>query len=40
MTNPYDEAFQKSIEDPNGFWGKAAEDITWYKKWCSEGCIL
>jgi propionyl-CoA synthetase len=33
MTNPYDDAFQKSIEDPNGFWGKAAEDITWYKKW-------
>ena len=33
MANPYDEAFQKSIEDPNGFWGKAAEDITWYKKW-------
>jgi propionyl-CoA synthetase len=33
MTNPYDDAFQKSIEDPNGFWGEAAEDITWYKKW-------
>ena len=33
MTNSYDEAFQKSIEDPNGFWGEAAEEITWYKKW-------
>ena len=33
MTNPYDEAFQKSINDPNAFWGEAAEDIHWYKKW-------
>ena len=33
MTNPYDEAHLKSIEDPNDFWGKAAEEITWYKKW-------
>lgn len=29
----YDEIFQKSIKDPSGFWGKAAEDIDWYKKW-------
>ena len=29
----YEEAFKKSIEDPEGFWGKAAEDIHWYKKW-------
>jgi propionyl-CoA synthetase len=33
MTNPYDEAFAKSIKDPDGFWGKAAEEITWVKKW-------
>ena len=33
MTNLYDEAFQQSINDPDGFWGKAAEDIHWYKKY-------
>jgi propionyl-CoA synthetase len=33
MTNLYDEAFQKSLNDPEGFWGKAAEDCHWYKKW-------
>lgn len=29
----YDGVFQESISDPNGFWGKAAENISWYKKW-------
>ncbi len=29
----YESVFKKSIEDPEGFWGKAAEDIDWYKKW-------
>jgi propionyl-CoA synthetase len=29
----YEEIFQKSIKDPNGFWGEAAEAIDWYKKW-------
>jgi len=29
----YDEVFQKSITDPAGFWGEAAELIDWYKKW-------
>jgi propionyl-CoA synthetase len=33
MTNLYDEAFQNSLNDPEGFWGKAAEDCHWYKKW-------
>ena len=33
MTTPYDAAFKKSIEDPNGFWAEAAEDCHWYKKW-------
>ena len=32
MTNPYDDAFQKSINDPDAFWGEAAEDVAWYKK--------
>lgn len=29
----YDDIFQRSIKDPNGFWGEAAEGISWYKKW-------
>jgi propionyl-CoA synthetase len=33
MTNAYEEAYRRSIEDPEGFWGEAAEAITWTKKW-------
>jgi propionyl-CoA synthetase len=33
MTNLYDEAYQQSMKDPEAFWGKAAEDCHWYKKW-------
>ncbi len=29
----YDEVFKRSISDPDGFWGEAAGDIDWYKKW-------
>jgi propionyl-CoA synthetase len=29
----YDEIYPQSINDPNTFWGKAAEDVHWYKKW-------
>ncbi len=29
----YKEIFTKSIEEPEAFWGKAAEGIDWYKKW-------
>jgi len=29
----YDDLFQKSIKDPAGFWGDAAQAITWTKKW-------
>ncbi|MGE5893167.1 MAG: propionyl-CoA synthetase [bacterium] len=29
----YEDVFQKSIQDPSGFWGKAAEAISWHKKW-------
>jgi propionyl-CoA synthetase len=29
----YEEIFRMSIDDPEGFWGEAAEAITWYKKW-------
>jgi propionyl-CoA synthetase len=33
MTNPYEIAYRQSIEEPNEFWAKAAEDCHWYKKW-------
>jgi len=33
MANPYEIAFERSMKDPDGFWGKAAEDVHWYKKW-------
>jgi propionyl-CoA synthetase len=33
MSNPYIEAFEKSINDPEAFWGEIAEDCHWYKKW-------
>ncbi len=33
MTGRYEEAFARSINDPKGFWGEAAEAIHWYKKW-------
>ncbi|MEW6601369.1 MAG: AMP-binding protein, partial [Nitrospirota bacterium] len=29
----YDDIFRRSIKDPEGFWGEAAENIDWYKKW-------
>ena len=29
----YKDIFTKSIEQPDEFWGKAAESIDWYKKW-------
>ncbi len=33
MTNPYQIAFDRSINSPNEFWGEAAEDISWVKRW-------
>lgn len=33
MSNAYEIAFKSSIEDPNGFWGAAAEDVHWFKRW-------
>ncbi len=33
MTTLYNEAFEKSLKDPDSFWGEAAEDCHWYKKW-------
>ncbi|MBT7942046.1 MAG: propionyl-CoA synthetase [Alphaproteobacteria bacterium] len=33
MSNAYDEAYQRSLEDPEGYWGEIAEDVRWIKKW-------
>mgnify|MGYP003633507314 FL=1 len=33
MSNPFEEAYARSINDPEGFWAEAAEGITWSKKW-------
>ena len=29
----YDEAFRKSLENPDDFWGEHAEKLVWTKKW-------
>ena len=29
----YEETFRESIEAPDRFWGRMAEDIKWYRKW-------
>jgi propionyl-CoA synthetase len=29
----YEEVYRQSQEDPEGFWGRAAEKIRWYRKW-------
>jgi len=33
MTDPYTEAYTRSLVDADGFWGEMAEDIRWTKKW-------
>jgi len=33
MASRYDEVHRRSLEDPEGFWGDAANDVVWYKKW-------
>jgi propionyl-CoA synthetase len=33
MSNLYDQAYEQSIKDPEGFWGPIAETCHWYKKW-------
>ena len=33
MSNPFEEAYARSINDPEAFWADAAEAITWTKKW-------
>ena len=33
MANKYDEIYRRSISDPEGFWGEAAEAVDWVKRW-------
>ncbi len=33
MSNSYDEAYRRSLDDPSGFWADAAEQIDWVKPW-------
>lgn len=33
MNNAYAQAFERSIKDPEGFWGEIAEACHWYKRW-------
>src|SRR5215510_13993441 len=32
-TRALKDAFNRSLKDPVGFWGEAAEAVHWYKKW-------
>jgi propionyl-CoA synthetase len=29
----YQEIYERSLREPEGFWAEAAEDVHWYKKW-------
>jgi len=29
----YKKIYQRSLDDPEGFWGEAAQQLDWYKKW-------
>ena len=33
MSSRYDAAYARSLADPEGFWGEAAADVHWYRKW-------
>ncbi|MBF0307534.1 MAG: hypothetical protein HQL41_18025, partial [Alphaproteobacteria bacterium] len=33
MSNPYQTAYERSLSDPDGFWGEAARDLRWYAPW-------
>ncbi len=33
MSNRYQQTYQRSLQDPSGFWAAAAADIHWYKPW-------
>ncbi|MBL25665.1 MAG: propionyl-CoA synthetase [Rhodospirillaceae bacterium] len=33
MASSYDDVYRRSLEDPEGFWAEAAEEIHWTKRW-------
>ncbi len=33
MTNRYEDAYARSLDDPESFWGEIAKDICWTRKW-------
>jgi propionyl-CoA synthetase len=33
MSDLYDKLYAQSMDDPEGFWATAAEDVHWYKRW-------
>src|SRR5262245_20179997 len=33
MSGNYDELYTRSLRDPEGFWGQAAEAVHWHKRW-------
>src|SRR5262249_55633580 len=33
MRSSYDDAYKRSLEDPASFWGAAAEDLSWARRW-------
>ena len=33
MSAEYDLAYRRSLEDPEGFWGEAAEALSWSRRW-------
>src|SRR4051812_9388568 len=33
MSQRYQDAYDVSMRDPERFWGEAAEDVHWYRKW-------
>ena len=32
-SDEYNQAYQKSVTDPEGFWGEIASTFTWQKPW-------
>ena len=33
MSSRFDAVFERSLRDPEGFWGEAAEAVSWHRRW-------
>ena len=33
MASSFDDVYRRSIQDPEAFWGAAAEDLVWERRW-------